>query len=214
MVLSNRSPPFYTLNFLELCQEAVWDNLFNLYLILWLSWDTWGLDFLSSQWANDCSGFFSFPIKLKKKRKKKEKRKKIKLTEVLMTIFTDSVELLSPHLPPREKKRKIGDTVLGMGIQIDLRKFSSHPRGLGMWRGHLCPQYKGRKREWQGLGLGRQPGNSGLLLWWVLKVQNEGTHMFHWNWRKKQFCCQLTQCRNTVKGIFRQKPWCWLQLHS
>lgn len=44
-----------------------------------------------------------------------------------------------------------------------------------------------REREWQDLRVGMQtgnPGGAGMLLW--LKVLNEGTHMFHLNWREQQ----------------------------
>ena len=61
MLSSHSSPPLCASDFLELRQETVSGNLFNLYLISWFFKDPWGLDLLSSQWANDCFGFLSFP---------------------------------------------------------------------------------------------------------------------------------------------------------
>lgn len=82
-------------------------------------------------------------------------------------------------------------------------------RGEEGREGGLCPHGGKRETEWQDLGVGMQTGSlggAGLLLW--LKVLNEGTHMFHLNWREEQFCCQLTRYRHTVKGIFvlMEKP--------
>lgn len=64
------------------------------------------------------------------------------------------------------------------GVNLGKCKKGEKPRGLGKGRGKLCIHGGEREREWQGLGVGMQAGNSegvGLHLW--LKVLNEGTHV-------------------------------------
>lgn len=48
MLTSHNSLPLCALDFLELYQETVWGNLFNLYLISWFCKNSWDLRFLSS----------------------------------------------------------------------------------------------------------------------------------------------------------------------
>lgn len=66
----------------------------------------------------------------------------------------------------------------GTGVDLGKCKRGEKPRGLGRARGKLCTRGREMEREWQGLGMGMQPGNSGgagLHLW--LKVLNEVTRV-------------------------------------
>lgn len=63
-----------------------------------------------------------------------------------------------PTIPPKEKKRKMGDAVLGMSTQTDLRKLSSHPRGLEMEKGIYVYNIKEEKENGKAWGQGGSLG--------------------------------------------------------
>lgn len=165
MLSSLNFPPLCASDFLELCQERVWGNLFNLYLISWCLKDSWGLDFLSSQWANECFVFFSFPLdQLEKKKKttknpnatrKKNQTKPLHLNSNTWLLIGRKGSQSNPLYYP-QRKRTRDDAVQGHRNWPG-KKWERGPRGFGRGGGRgqeLCPNRGKKEREWHGLGVG------------------------------------------------------------